>query len=71
MPAIQWSDDPVRDAARYAEEVADWERRFPICPCCDEHIVEGEDYTDVMGEPIHWECFEKEHRQVMSDEYSV
>lgn len=66
---FQRSADPVADAARYYEAVDEWEKKFPICPVCGQHIVEGEDYTDVMGEPIHWECFAEENRRVMSDEY--
>ncbi len=64
-----WTDDPERDADRYMEEAARWASRFPVCAICGEHIVEGEDYTDAIGEPIHWECFDEKYRRVMGFDY--
>ena len=63
-----WTDDPVRDADRYAEAVAEWEEGFPICSECGEHIVEGEEYYEISTDELyHAECFEREFKRYMRD----
>ena len=65
---MMWSDDPLRDADRYAEEGAEWEAHFPVCQICGEHIVEGEDYFEMESDELyHWECFETEYKKEMGD----
>lgn len=68
---MMWTDDPVRDAARYDAELERWEARFPVCQICGEHIVDGEEYVEMgANELYHWECFEEANKRTMRDDFS-
>lgn len=61
---MNWTDDPVRDAAAYDAESEERIKQMPVCDECHEHI-QGEGYYDINGKKIctdcmsyHWEWIE-------------
>ena len=50
-----WTDDPVRDAARYDAERNEWLESRPVCTICGEHIQE-ESALSLNNEWICDEC---------------
>lgn len=56
-----WTDDPVRDAETYAEEMEDRISELPVCCECGEHI-QDDCYYDIEGQIYCESCLDK-HRQ--------
>ena len=54
-----WSDNPVRDAERYAEEQEDRIYDLPVCSECGKHIQEDHYYT--FGDECICPDCEKKH----------
>ena len=52
---MMWTDDPVRDAADYAEELERELERRPVCVKCKEHI-QDEDAYEIDGEYYCDDC---------------
>lgn len=61
-----YSDDPVRDAERYMEEMDRRLVRFPVCCECDEPIQDEHCY-EFDGEYICPSCLEAYHRKRTED----
>lgn len=49
---MMWSDDPVRDAGNYIEELERKAKKRPICIRCDEPIMEDTGFRLPDG----WYC---------------
>lgn len=58
--------EPYDYEAQRDAQAAMWESHFPKCEGCGEHVVEGEEFTDIDG-VYHWECFELKFRKTMPD----
>lgn len=67
---MMWTDNPERDAERYAADIERWEQKFPVCECCGEHIVSGEEYVEIGGKYYHTECLWNTKR-TMEEDYDV
>ncbi len=58
-----WSDDPERDAERYASDLEEEGRRRPTCSECGSTIWDDEFY-EVNGEAFCRECMDGHIRYV-------
>ena len=61
-----YTDDPVRDAERHAEEQDRQLDRYPKCAHCGEPI-QDERLFDINGELYHVECAEDEFKKWTED----
>jgi len=55
---MMWTDDPVKDAERYAQEQEEEMKNRPVCCECEEPIVE-DFYYEVAGEIYCDSCMDK------------
>lgn len=55
---MMWTDDPVKDAERYAQEQEEELKNRPVCCECGEHIEE-DFYYQVAGEIYCDSCIDK------------
>lgn len=66
-----WTDDPIRDAERYA---ADWEegsRRRKVCKHCGVILLYGDEYFLINDEELCPECMKDEYGKVVEDEWET
>lgn len=59
---MQWTNDPVADAERYAAEGEKRMSTYPICTDCGETITDDECY-DFGDELFCFECVVRLHRK--------
>ena len=51
-----FSDDPARDFEKYDADLRRNDHLYPVCEHCGERIVEGEEFVDIGGDLMHYEC---------------
>ena len=52
-----WTDNPVRDAAAYFEEMSKInEDDYPVCEICGDHILPDDTYGEMDGYLFHRGC---------------
>lgn len=53
------TSDPIHDAAMYDREQDDYDASlYPDCDVCGELIAPGDEYVDIDGTVMHYECAE-------------
>lgn len=65
---IEWSDDPERDASRYAADLEEEGARRPRCCECDSPIWDDE-YYQIDGQAYCKECMDGHIRYVCCEDY--
>ena len=66
MTVMYFTDDPVKDYDRYAEEQDKQLKKMPVCSYCDEHI-QDEHLYEINDEVICEECINQNFRKNVED----
>lgn len=61
-----YTDNPIRDAERYADEQERWLKKLPICCKCKERIQDDSCYV-INDEVYHEKCADKLFRKWTED----
>lgn len=64
---MRYTDDPIADYYAYEDEQAKALEKYPVCSCCEEHIVDDYLY-DIDGDLICEDCL-KEYYRKSTDDY--
>ena len=54
-----WTDDPVKDAIRYDEELHELSAQYPCCDRCGERVKPDEYVYDINGDLWCEDCIRK------------
>lgn len=54
-----WTDDPVKDAERYAAWLDERESRLPTCCICGDVIYDDDAVTDMYGDVYCSYCWDR------------
>lgn len=60
------TNDLDADIRRHYEEEDSRHKRLPKCDCCHD-TIDDEDYYDINGEILCYECLNKKYRRWTSD----
>lgn len=61
-----WTDNPILDYERYADEQQEALERCPICEICGEYI-QDEHYYEINDEAVCQECLDNEYKRRTED----
>ena len=55
-----WTNDPVRDAERYASECEERDKKFIHCSVCGTVILYGDEYFEIDGQNYCPDCLSEQ-----------
>jgi len=63
--AVMWSNDPIRDAARYYDDLEEAERQYRHCYGCGNAFFDGDTAYELEGCEYCAECIKEEIGKVV------